>query len=921
MRHSIYHSIAAAFFLLAGIQSCSFEGPLEPDFHNSDEGISLTFTNDPMLPYKVTTKALDVAADPKDEEEKRINNLHIFFFTSGGEYLTGGYLQGYIDDNAPQTGGYYAPGRQTTILKISKTDQNGNSLFDDTEAASSAIVYAVANVDASLFAEKDEYGRPQIIADRATGGITPLKALESVIFTPAQGVSVGIPAGGMPMAGYKELDLTAEGGTDNTTAGNRTILLKALMARVDVSIDLRSETSEGRLPAFQLMDWTVRNMPMGCTIGEPATGEYTGDFGTNANGIELTEETVSFQRVIYNNNEQSIDFSFYVFENMQEAEWIKDEGEQWANSDLAPGSEGTENDLYPKNEGEEGGFEEHHKQRYKPYIADRANATSLELHGFYTTYNDYTYEVSYTLYLGANHTDDFSLRRNYQYINNITVKGIDARDDNSGEYTLDARVNVDTEANNFYISILRERNHDAHFCVTPMDVYLFADESRNPRMTVSIDDPDQEWIKMELIKAADMEKGTVSESGFTAYAGAGTGDHLATGTPWTAGNGKRAFFTTSLFKAETPLKDEVEVTTTRDRVYFYIDENLSDSEDRTATVTLTYYEGDSDIPVEIRELDITQVHLLKVQVYDRKEMYMHNETGDLISSDAYSDLSSREQNNYTQVSVRDESKPYLDPETNPENSEYNNPGGIIYMEQYEEYLDHYDPLDEYNTSQVYTGLPWANTDFEVAVEEEDYCILDEVRDRAGMWVNESYSNYWDGHSFSGLIITFRLPSSEKNLTLNGKPETAFGYCYNKNKRKDDGTIYFGIVKKFGTGLSSWIEYDNVIDYDAKWFLPGIRQMEDALYEYYSMFPEFQDNYYWSSATAREKYYHSLDIAHINPMHREVADRARATKVDPQGFYVESNENQENFYPNGGNALRSQVLRIRAFRIDLKPYDY
>ena len=229
------------------------------------------------------------------------------------------------------------------------------------------------------------------------------------------------------------------------------------------------------------MDWTVHNMPMGSTIGERGANEYTGDFGTNANGIELTEETVSYQRVIYNNNEQSIDFSFYVFENIQEAEWIKDEGEQWANSDLAPGSEGTENDLYPKNEGEEGGFEEHHKQRYKPYIADRANATSLELHGFYTTYNDYTYEIRYTLYLGANHTDDFTLRRNYQYINNITIKGIDSRDDNSGEYTLDARVNVDTEANNFYISILRERNHDAHFCVTPMDVYLFADESRNPR--------------------------------------------------------------------------------------------------------------------------------------------------------------------------------------------------------------------------------------------------------------------------------------------------------------------------------------------------------------------------------------------------------------------------------------------------------
>ncbi len=890
MRHSIYHSIAAVFFLLAGLQSCSFEGPLEPDFHNSDEGISLTFTNDPMLPYKVTTKALDVAADPKDEEEKRINNLHIFFFTQDGEYLTGGYLQGYTDDNAPQTGGYYAPGRQTTVLKISKTDQNGNSLFDDTEAASSAIVYAVANVDASLFAEKDEYGRPQIIADRATGDITPLKALESVIFTPAQGVSVGIPAGGMPMAGYKELDLTAEGGTDNTTAGNRTILLKALMARVDVSIDLRSETSEGRLPAFQLMDWTVRNMPMGCTIGEPATGEYTGDFGTNANGIELIEETVSFQRVIYNNNEQSIDFSFYVFENIQEAEWIKNEGEQWANSDLAPGSEGTENDLYPKNEGEEGGFEEHHKQRYKPYIADRANATSLELHGFYTTYNDYTYEIRYTLYLGANHTDDFTLRRSYQYINNITIKGIDTRDDNSGEYTLDARVNVDTEANNFYISILRERNHDAHFCVTPMDVYLFADESRNPRMTVSIDPEDQEWIKMELIKAADMGKGTVSESGFTAYTGAGTGDHLATGTPWTAGNGKRAFFTTSLFQAGTPLKDEVEVTTTRDRVYFYIDENLSDS-DRTATVTLTYYEGDSDIPVETRKLDITQVHLLKVQVYKTHKTMYRDENGTLHDEQGQ---------NRVPVPVRED--PYAEYEKDGAL------GGVIYMEQFEEYLDHYDPLDNYNTEQIYPGLKWATSNTPVDVKYGDFCQLDywnyhnSNQIYAGAYIDNCYDNYIDGHSYTGYIIN---QTREGIITLNEEIQSAFQYCHNKNKRNSDGEVPYSVER-----IS--LIYKTII-YKGKWFLPGITQMEDALTTYYNMFPEFQGNYYWSSSAAKQSY--------LVILYEEDSDRARATKIDPQGFYVESDQNTDNYYPNGGNAPRSQVLRIRAFRIDLKKYDY
>ena len=892
MRHSIYHSIAAVFFLLAGLQSCSFEGPLEPDFHNSDEGISLTFTNDPMLPYKVTTKALDVAADPKDEEEKRINNLHIFFFTSGGEYLTGGYLQGYIDDNAPQTGGYYAPGRQTTVLKISKTDQGDESLFDNLGRDGKAIVYAVANVDASLFNEKDEYGRPKIIADRVAGGMTPRKALESLIFNPSQGVSVGIPAEGMPMAGYKEVDFTADGGTDNDNSGERTILLKALMARVDVSIDLRSETSEGRLPAFQLMDWTVHNMPMGSTIGERGANEYTGDFGTNANGIELTEETVSYQRVIYNNNEQSIDFSFYVFENIQEAEWIKDEGEQWANSDLAPGSEGTENDLYPKNEGEEGGFEEHHKQRYKPYIADRANATSLELHGFYTTYNDYTYEIRYTLYLGANHTDDFTLRRNYQYINNITIKGIDSRDDNSGEYTLDARVNVDTEANNFYISILRERNHDAHFCVTPMDVYLFADESRNPRMTVSIDDPkDQKWIKMELIKAADMEKGTVSESGFTAYTGAGTGDHLATGTPWTAGNGKRAFFTTSMFKDETPLKDEVEVTTTRDRVYFYIDENLSDSEDRTATVTLTYYEGDSDIPVETRELDITQVHLLKVQVYKTHKTMYRDENGTLHDEQGQ---------NRVPVPVRED--PYAEYEKDGAL------GGVIYMEQFEEYLDHYDPLDNYNTEQIYPGLKWATSNTPVDVEYRDFCQLDywnyhnSNQIYAGAWIDNCYDNYIDGHSYTGYIIN---QTGEGIITLNDEILSAFQYCHNKNKRNSDGEVPYSVE------TISWI-YDTII-YKGKWFLPGITQMEDALTTYYNMFPEFQGNYYWSSSAAKQ------DAWLIG--YEEDSDRARATKIDSEGFYVESDQKTDNYYPNGGNAPRSQVLRIRAFRIDLKPYDY
>ena len=112
-------------------------------------GVSLSFTSDPMDELKVTTRSSDI----KDENEKRINQLYIFFFGSDGEYLNGGYLTGYPD--AAQGGGYYAPGKGVTLLKID------NTLFTDEGLAKSATVYAVANVDASVFGpDEDNDGRP-----------------------------------------------------------------------------------------------------------------------------------------------------------------------------------------------------------------------------------------------------------------------------------------------------------------------------------------------------------------------------------------------------------------------------------------------------------------------------------------------------------------------------------------------------------------------------------------------------------------------------------------------------------------------------------------------------------------------------------------------------------------------------------------
>lgn len=826
-----YRLLAAVALLgIAGLSSCRQEEPLEPSGMPDDPMTTLTFVSDPMSFHRVTTRASDI----KEENEKRINRLHVFFFDAEGNYLEGAYLTGYPD--ASQRGGYYSPGEGVTLLKIDR------ELFDNPGLAKSATVYAVANVDAGFFGRDDDGdGRPDGIRSRAD--------LEQFVYRPASGtVSTGLPAEGMPMVGVRTLDLT--GGTPEN---DRQVELTALMARIDVTIQLDSEVQDGNLPAFYLMDWTARNLPTQVAFTAPDAGGRTG--WTEA---WTTQSNVSLQRTIYNRNGQ-ISFTFYMYENIQQPEWKIDPGEEWANPNVDPATltdAEREKALYPD------GVSKTQRQRYKPYLA-HADAASIVLHGFYMTYNGAAYEVRYTLYLGANHTNDFSVKRNHQYKNDITIKGLTAQDSETGEYTLDARVNVEEEDNEYYIAMLRERNHDAHFCITPMDVYLFAPESVNPTMEVILGEvpegsetPDPatvpDWVRLERIAAADMAAGTVSESGFTAYAQGGS--HLAVGTPWTAGNGKRAFFTRGMLKAGGALYGNTRTTIqdSRDRVYFYIDENLV-LQNRSATVTMIYKEN--GVEKRRRTLLLEQAHLLPVAMRD---------------------------------------------------------GGTLYMEQYEEYLDHYDPLDEYATDQIYDGLPWADLNSGL----EDMWIDQLTRDAVLGQPSNSYDPpgqvFNDGYPYTSFVI---YRSNQGVMTLNDRPRSAFEYCFNRNKRNANGTVTTSY--QF---YDRWLldDFYEEITNESKWFLPGIRQMEDALTQYYTTFGEFQTDYYWSSSAGERE----------GGTSGQSTTRARATKVDlndPTG-YAQSGGGDGDWtryayeYDRGGYALRTEVLRIRAFRIDLNSVD-
>lgn len=758
-------------------------------YQDSNNEFSLDISTTGLMDqFTVTSRGNDV----KTTEEQEIKSLHVFIFDKDGKYLEAS------DDHRYQ--GYRSITGGKTVMNI---DRAG---WAEPEKAKEATIIVVANVEEGTFLGGSADSHPTNIINRDD--------LVNFIYQPLnERLITDIPESGMPM--YKRIDnvdLTTENKDQSIN-----IQMKALMARVDVSIKINSTNTDisNTLPSLTITKSRVLNVPLKAKF--TTADEETTSFEVKENGVDWNKDyslPVSTLKTIYNKNGE-IDFTFYTFENQQPAARTEPEG-GWPT-----GIEGDE------------------KQQYKPELADKENSLAFEFSGNYITYNGAHYDVTYTLYLGKNHTDDFRIKSNKQYKNNVTIKGLVKAGNNPEHITFDTRVNIN-ESNPYFVSILRDRTLDCHFNVVPMDVYFFNTNpsSQNPpkqTMKVEILAPDVvDWVRMERIPAENMQYGTVPSKNDNGP------DYLivpdANGTWNTAGNGKRKYFTADLVTNTLSGNKETMIENHRDRIYFYIDENLEvwkigdsrDNRTRTATIKLTYFEN--GVEKGSRELVLEQSKLLQVPV----------------GNDKY-----------------------------------------IYIEAYEEYLSHGDPLDEYANSLVYTGLPWGAN---------------------GISIGENCSeNYWDGLKFTQKIITHDKPLSE--LTLNTRPDTAAGYCFIKNKRDDN----MGSVS------------------NPKWYLPGIRELETILKYYYLEYTEFQNYYYWSSAAGLTARYWGWPIKEWSNT-GENAAHARATKA-----YITEN-NSFAYYPssvgddgnsterprfdqagghagNSGRALRTEVLRIRAARID------
>lgn len=790
------------------LMACQQEEPWQ-DTGSCPEGngLQLSIQTDGLLnQYTVTTRGTDI----KTPEEQEIKSLHVFIFDADGNYLEA------ADEHRYQ--GYRSITGGKTVMNV---DREG---WSERDKAKKATVIVVANVEEGTFLSDAADEPPTNIANR--------DALANFQYTPLrQRYITELPESGMPMYGRVDsVDLTSENNEQSID-----IPMKALMARIDVSLQINSDNSDvtGTLPQLTVTGCKVLNAPKATVFTENPDAE------TNLSTLGKADYTFPSSSLKTIQNKKGIlEYTFYTFENLQnpndELQVVKNEKNEiinWEKDGIL---------LYPDS------IKDEEKQQYKPELADKDNSIAFQFAGNYITYNGANYNVTYTLYLGANHTNDFKVMRNKQYKNNVTIKGIVKAGNNPQHITFDTRVNI-SQSNPYFVSILKDRELDSHFNVVPMDIYFFNTNPSNlnpPKQTmkVEIEDPDNVWwVRMEKIPARYMEAGTAPV--------VSKGPELLTypNEAWHAGNGKRKYFTTDLV-TETLSGYEnttVEVTNSRDRIYFYIDENvevwhLGTSEDRTrtATVKMTYYE-DGEVK-GTRELMLEQAKLLEVTFHDNED-----------------------NKNYSKKK--------------------------IYIEAYEEYLNHGDPLDEYQSDQVFTGLPWGASGRSIG--------------------DDCQSNYYEGMNFTKKIVIEKQQEDLSSLTLNEPPQTAAGYCYIKNKRNDDGSVS-----------------------NPKWYLPGIRELERILEDYYIEYPEFQNKYYWSSAAGQRGNYIWLPFgASFWSINGENNEHARATKAyitenNTFGYYPSSigdddSSTERTMYEvygdNGtsGRALRSTSIRIRAARID------
>lgn len=820
---------------MAAMMALTLTGCAEEDFRfdepdTNGRGVTLSFSCNDMLPQYIDPVASrSRAADPKTEEEKKINSLHLFFFDS----TTGNFVRPNLDDQKflPYQ---YIP-NATNLVTV------GDEVF---QTMTGVTVVAIANINATdgenpyFCTEWTTDGDIRKDSRKAEGERWEIKNysdLKQWIYHPRLRMDesrsvVDLPEAGMPMIG------TLEGASlvQSATNPRLEVQLKALMARVNITIKLNpnQESRDGTLPTMTITSYGIKNMPNTVPFTMPDATPKTGN--NKEYNLTTGEMTTDFlyelpAPVTINKNSAPVTFSYYTYENIQLPDYTA----------TRPGVDGTDANFFPDYNGGAvdnstirypDGIDEADRQRWKPLMA-RKDASAMVLNASYVTHQELRYQARFTIYMGQNPDNDFQVKRNHAYNNNISIRGLDyVRNSSDGVYTFDARVNVVSD-NPVYLAIVNERKVDAHATVLPMDVWLLLREPQNgstvppvvthtSKVTLSVREDARNWLSMIVIPRAEMEAGG-----------------------WKAGTGAPDYFYTDLIAQcntgtfnghqsgpVVTIESTPTLNNSRSRVYFCIDENVPTSNnptnygDRYATIDLTYENSLGD--VRTRTIEIDQRALVHVQG-------TRNGTVD------------------------------------------------AWMEYYEEYLEHSDPLDQHIEDEaLYDGLPWG----ENLIDESVRRVITTI-DGCDVYLTEDAFRYTQG------ILNRSGAISLSNFQLYTKPPTAFHYCYGRNKRNSDGTVVLRWSNTWPWDTNPTKQYG--------WYMPGIRELEVALTQHYNTFEDFQGNLYLSAACGKNK-----SVTGV-----ENTNNCRATGVYFSGGQPQYYESRTG---DPGAVSRSSIHRIRAF---------
>ena len=657
-----------------------------------------------------------------------------------------------------------------------------------------------------------------------------------------------------------------------------TIPLKKLYSKICFTMQVNSfqYVQGGQIPEFKLTNVEVFNVPAQVRMGYQARDyvenypdggylfEYKGDAaeaGEEGNGgFSLLGTSLWPSRTTtYHDSSDKVEFHFFMPEHK-----------------VTPYFTEVSYDGYPDN------LPKDRRQYYKPKLVASHNsadgilqnskiATFVRIHGDYTTHNGEILQVSYDIYLGQDEVDDFEVKRNQQLNNIITINGLTNHKDAYGDddtttdnISIDHRVQVTNLG--YLLSMEREAILDSHFEVRPLDITL----SPGKKMTIQIPEDYKSWLAME--------------SDAVAYTGEDS--PYVSNTPR---RGVRKYFTTNLVSElnsttepgnggtitiETPAaagKAQIH------RIWFYIDENpnvydktasglqtgesgytVTNQEDKTNNrIAQTMYrlgkvnfylsDDDSDPDTSGKPnstVNFQQWNLWRVwnaagtRYYDieHEEEYLNNYASDQPYKEVQDGMpygleGVQLSNNYPSLVVKQnisgigaaiiefvKSWFQLDTMADLANKIFADSDNAI----------HYDFYLSRDSAHLMDGITGNSSDITNKLTIRDYSGIDMNRDIATV-LKEKYPNDQIGISNNDATID--------KLELTDNPNSAFAYCYNKNRRNANGVV------------------ENI-----KWFLPAIDEIEEIAAGAYDEFDQvFQNKKYWSCQSAYELRAMNLNI--------------------------------------------------------------